>query len=431
MTANETAKHEERKHALCSASGASRWLNCPGSVKMALSLPPPPTSVWAEEGTRAHTLAEKVLRDLLVSGMVLPVDYYERLHFEYEDTLDDGETMVSHVSRYVDTCTTWLGKFDKSPPPAAKPEIRMTLHEGMGMFGTADFIVTGIMDGIPTGLIVDLKYGKGIRVVAENNPQLAYYAVALQRTSKKNLERVIVVCVQPRIAPEDAAYGFADGVITTVSYSKAQLDFWYGVLTRGAEKALLQIVLPPLDLKAGEWCRFCPAKGACGEYKRHLEEEAALAFSDTVRLPKVPLLSVEDLGRIMTVAPDIEKFLDSVKEVALRLAIEEGVEVPGWRLASARTNRRWLLPESEVADHVRSFGVHDPYKPRVLKSPAAIEKELGGPKKCRGILDDLVVKPEGKPTLVRASDPGELFFDRLSIGSDFPVSTHDTDESNS
>jgi hypothetical protein len=264
----EATAHSDRLHALCSASGAERWLNCPGSVGLSLTVPEEPSSSAALEGTRAHELAEKILRQWEKDGRKLNDAFVAYLRKDYEDTefeTGDGRTwsMVDYALTYVHACIASLEVFDAGTEVAVRLEKELTFNEEMGMFGTADFMATGLRRGKGHGVIRDLKYGKK-RVKVEDNPQLGYYGVALQKTSKKKLETVDVGVVQPRLAR------WFDGI----EYSLDDLGMWDKKLTLGAEKALLQIGATKPELKTGGWCWFCPARAVCTEKSRIEAEEA-------------------------------------------------------------------------------------------------------------------------------------------------------------
>jgi predicted RecB family nuclease len=187
------------------------------------------------------------------------------------DLINEGvdQEMLSHVMTYVNACNSAAICF--SGTPAIRIEHRLAFDERMEMFGTADFIVTGLMDGIPTGMIVDLKYGKGKKVKTEENPQLAFYAVALKLNSKKALKRVIVQIVQPRMDYEPVA----------VEFSEDDLNRWREKLTLGAEQALwMASKHKEPKYTQGSWCWFCPAKSICPEVQRKVDEQVLSMFDD-------------------------------------------------------------------------------------------------------------------------------------------------------
>jgi len=254
--------HAARKHALCSASSAERWLECPGSVGLSMIVPEPPTSVYALEGTKAHEFSEVILHQWVKDNYTLSDEFLSRKR-------EEGGEMFDYVMQYVYACVEEAMAFDNTP--TIRIEQKLTFSEDMAMFGTADFIATGLQDGIPTGVIVDLKYGKGKKVKTENNPQLAYYAVALRSCSKKKLEQVKVRIVQPRI----------EEVSTSITFSKDDLDAWGLKLTLGAEQALMMAgKLKTPIYNEGSWCWFCPGKSICPAVEKKLQEKLVEQFPD-------------------------------------------------------------------------------------------------------------------------------------------------------
>ena len=218
-----------RPHALCGASSAERWLNCPGSLFMQRDIPDV-TSRYAAEGTAAHGEAELFLTQWLKTRNIPQIEN-------------------EHLALYVREC---IQEAAKLKDPAIRVELRLTLDAEMSMFGTADFVATS---STGDAVILDLKYGKGVPVSADS-PQLAYYAVALWRTSKRDLKRIKVKVVQPRYAvPEER--------VKETVYDLEALRNWHLVLTKGAEKAIFQLMMKQPELKAGKWCQFCRAKATC------------------------------------------------------------------------------------------------------------------------------------------------------------------------
>lgn len=257
-----TGNHAARKHALCSASAAERWLECPGSVGLSMTVPEPPPSIYAIEGTEAHELSETILHQWAKDNYSLSDEFLHSIR-------EGREEMFDYVMQYVYACVEESMAFDGTP--TIRIEQRLTFNEDMKMFGTADFIATGTMGGKATGVIVDLKYGKGKKVKTENNPQLAYYAVALRSCSKKQLEQVRVRIVQPRTGDFS----------TSITFSKDDLDTWGAKLTLGAEQALWMAGKAKApEYREGGWCWFCPAKQICPEIAKKLEGKLVEQFPD-------------------------------------------------------------------------------------------------------------------------------------------------------
>lgn len=258
--------HAQRKHSRCGASSADRWLNCPGSVYLSSTVDEPPSSPAALEGTRAHELAEKILFHWQANKYELDSKWLDELSSSL--SIEDQE-MLDHVLTYVNLCLDEVDQFDS--PPTVRIEQRLTFSSDMDMFGTADFLATGMIDGIQTGVIVDLKYGKGKKVKTEDNPQLAYYAVALRLCSTKKLERIKVRIVQPRI----------EEFFSDQWFSSSDLDAWQSKLTLGAEEALWMLgKAKQPKYQEGSWCWFCPGKRVCPQIAERVNAKLVEEFSD-------------------------------------------------------------------------------------------------------------------------------------------------------
>lgn len=253
-TEEKKIRHEARPHAPCSASSAHRWLNCPGSVGLSVGIKQPQSS-YADEGTLAHEIAEKFLT-VWWKDKQMP-------------TITDDSEMTRHVISYINFVKEISDKFDEFPN--IRIEAKLTLNQEMSMYGTADIAMTGKINNKSCGKIIDLKYGK-TPVQVKENPQLAYYAVALMLTSKQLLEEIEVIIFQPRI----------DNHIKRITYTREELLCWHGVLYRGAEKALWQVIFEKnREYKEGEWCKWCLAKKICPEFNKATLEEEALEFIDS------------------------------------------------------------------------------------------------------------------------------------------------------
>jgi hypothetical protein len=234
--------HSDRPHALCSASSSNRWMQCPGSVGLSLDAPPEEKSIYAEEGTKAHELAEKRLRG--------------------DNSLSGDIVMDLHVASYLDFIRDKKQEFNE--PPTMRLESKLILNADLNMWGTADVAMTGKVGGKIHGKIIDLKYGK-TKVIAKGNSQLAYYAAALLNTSSKQLDEVEVSIFQPRIK----------NPITSVTYSFEELIAWQGVFTTACNKAMLQMLeLNKREYVMGDYCKWCPAKTICPERLKESEGDA-------------------------------------------------------------------------------------------------------------------------------------------------------------
>lgn len=258
--------HKKRKHALCGASSASRWMKCPGSIYLGWGIRSP-MKPWTMEGTVAHELAERILSDWMANKCEpLSPGYIRDRMEEYKDTEEpetypwsDGKrrvNMVDYCLEYIDVVKGELLGFHG--PYNTRIEQNLDLDAALHMFGTLDFFATGHdINGVPFGTIVDFKYGRGVAVTAgEENWQLAYYACMLLRNSKLPLELIRTVICQPRAAQK----------VSVCQFTAAELDLKRLALTKGATEAIYQAAGREPDLHAGEHCRFCPAKNTCPQY---------------------------------------------------------------------------------------------------------------------------------------------------------------------
>lgn len=243
---------KEKEHSLCSPSSSERWLNCPGSLELESQVKgKSKPSVFAEEGTRAHAHAERLCRLMLESGDIL--DEHLGIVESEISQVDQKMHMMRHILFYVKECyKEWKRLGDGG---LTLVEEKLVLDEGLRLFGTADFLA--VNDG--QGVVMDLKYGSNKAVIAENNPQLAYYAVAIWKRFP-GLRQVKVKVVQPRCIDQ----------VSSVIYTSDELSFWKEIIIEGANKAvsMLEGKEEPVRI-AGSWCQFCRAKGKCKERREH------------------------------------------------------------------------------------------------------------------------------------------------------------------
>lgn len=356
------------QHALLSASGAHRWLACPPSATLEAGLPES-SSQAAEQGTAAHALAEwKLRRALHDAPTPTPVSNWHDA--EMETLTDDYVAFVQERLRDVRQ-----GCAD----PQVLIEQRLDFsHVVPGGFGTGDcFIIAE-----PTLQIIDLKYGQGVMVEAEHNPQLMLYALGAVDAfgSLYDITEVTVTIYQPRSLN-----------VSTWTIPVAELEAW-------AEK----VVKPRAALAAsgdgefapGEWCRFCKLRPTC---RTRANENLRLAKYEFA--PPAELADAE-IAQVLAQLPDLKAWAADVEAHALSLAVNQGKTWPGFKLVEGRSIRKYS-DESAVAQAAEAAGV-DVWEQK-LKTITALEKQLGK-KHFATLLGDLVIKPAGKPTLVPVSD---------------------------
>lgn len=368
-------------HSKIGASSMKRWAACPGSVKLSEGIESR-SSVFAEEGTKAHELGEK----WLLEG--------ERAFAGY--TVD----MVENVAVYVYAVCDRVN----SNPDSNKllVEQRFHLHElHSDLFGTSDAIVW--QPGIERLSVIDLKYGAGVPVEVEDNPQLQYYALGALLANKQWKPREVeVVIVQPRCPHPDGPVRAQ--VLQVVDLLDFAADLVEAVKrTEEASAAYLCADSGPLEaqwqrmyLHAGDHCRFCPAAAICPAQKNKAQQLAKQAFA-----PGLPY-DAKQLAETLEWLPVLEAWIKNTREFAYAEA-EKGHDIPRHKLVEKRATRRWKDEGSAIL-WLKQQGV-DPYGEAPVVTPAAAEKLL--PKDQREILDDLCVKESSGHTLVHESDRRE------------------------
>ena len=358
--------HESRAHALLSASSAYRWLACPPSAAATLRYPSTP-SIYAAEGTLAHEVAEAV-----VSGTASTEELLAREGVTLE--------MVNHATDYRD----YILEQRTSPDDVLMLEERVDFSpwvpEG---FGTCDAIL--ISNGVLT--IVDYKYGVGVPVSAQDNPQMRLYALGALNDYGIALDvnTVAMHIYQPRIHNIDSdAISVED-------------------LLRWAEKVVKPTAAKAYagkgTYKAGSHCKFCPHAARCRALANYCESYVNLHGVQHA----VPALTFAEIGDILAVEPVITSWFRSVHGYAMA-AMLDGEEIPGWKVVEGRLGNRQWADERRVVEILRDNGyTEDDYTERKLKSPAGMD-ELLGKKNAAELLGGTIVRKPGSPTIVADTD---------------------------
>ena len=356
------------KHALLSASSSHRWLACPPSAKLCANQPDT-SSPYAQQGTDAHELAAfKVLR-LLGKDAEDPTENLTYFDSEMDQYTDDYAAFVLEQVEEAKRCCR---------DPIVYVEQRLDysrwVPEG---FGTGDACV--VADGILT--VVDLKYGAGIPVDAEQNPQLMCYSLGLldQFDGIYDVSTVRMSIFQPR----------RDNISTFEMPKSDLLDWAETVLVPAAKLAYNG----EGEFQAGDHCQFCKAKADC---RKRAEYNLEMARYD-LEMPA----TLED-SEIAAILPRLDEFAawaGDVKEFALQKALS-GTKFPGFKVVEGRSVRKYT-DESAVAQTVAEAG-YDPYEKKLL-GITAMTQALGR-KKFDELLGGLICKPRGKPVLVADSD---------------------------
>lgn len=360
-------------HAKLGPSGAKRWMTCTKSMKFEQQFQDQ-ESEFAMEGTDAHTYAE----------MIVNAEWDNIAIFKQESEFYNGE-MEEEIRKYIDMVYNEFSISRYYDPNAILiPEMRVYFEEWVPEgFGTAD---TTIIGGGWLKLI-DLKYGKGVPVQAYDNPQLKIYALGAYMMYKslydiKNIEMVIG---QPRL---NSLTRFTMSVEDLLKWADSELKPLAHMAYNGGG-----------EYKAGDHCRFCRGKQRCKVYAEYMMGINTYGFRDP------NLLTNADLGDILSRVDAMVNWASDVKSYALSQAENKGAKIPGWKLVEGRSNR--IIKNQEMAvtlliqDGWRKELL---YKDPELRPMSEIEK-LVGPKVFSNILGNTLIKPAGRPTLVRADDP--------------------------
>ena len=362
-------------HAKLGASNAHRWLHCPGSVKAEEGFKDK-GSAFAAEGTAAHELSE-----LALMHEREPQDWIGHPLVENSEWIVDEE-MANFVQVYTDYCRAIAKGADET-----FIEQRVSYADWVpDGFGTNDFGALFLKD--KRIKIADLKYGKGVQVDAENNPQAMLYGLGTYAEFSwiSEFEWVDIAIIQPRLDH-----------ISEWSISVKDLLKWAEWVSQRAEIALSD----DAERVPGEkQCRFCKAKSTCPALMKYTEDIIMAEFDNLEDdLPSPDTLSKDQLRRVLEHKDLIEGWLSSV-ETVVRERLEDGQDFPGFKIVEGRSIRRWG-DETEAEQKLIDILGEKLHTKKII-SPAQAEKALK--KDQRAVLEDLVVKPTGKPTLVPESD---------------------------
>lgn len=379
-------------HAKLSASGAKKWINCPGSILLESNIPDS-ISAYASEGTTAHSLGEAKLR--LAIKEITRVKYHKMIK-----DLEITEDMESYTDDYRDfVIERFNAAKSKTSDAVLMLEQRLDFSQWVPEgFGTGDVVI--IADG--TMEIIDLKYGKGVPVYALRNPQMMLYALGALTEYEfiYDIQHVTMTIFQPRIDNIDSDTVHVDDLIKWAEYisEKANKAF------NGSEECY-----------AGKHCDdgFCKARAICRAYTEERTKIAALDFK------KPSELSIDEVAEVIDIADRLANWSKLVKDYALDQAVNHGVSYPGFKLVEGRSNRQYAVDDTLVAAALIGKGYKDDdIWPRKLKGITDLEKYLSK-KTFNEILGDMIIKPQGKPTLVPVEDKRPELNTNANAADDF------------
>jgi len=380
-------------HARLSPSAAVRWINCPGSIRLAEQCPPEAGSEYAEEGTAAHALAELKLRAEL--GEITTRKYAAELKKARAGQYYCGE-MDEATDYYKDAV------LERLAASGADAELMVEQHFSLDAwvpegFGTSDAVL--VSDS--TIEVIDLKYGKGVRVDAAGNPQLRLYGLGAASLfwDVYDFHTVRMTIIQPRLDH-----------VSTEELPMQELFNWAETVVK---PAALEASGDDGHTACGDWCRWCPAKAVCRTRAQKQLELAAYDFRDP------DLLSADEIAEILPRIEELTRWASDVQDYALQQAVA-GEHYDGWKLVEGRSVRKYA-DDLKVAEALQAAGYAEAalYE-RKLYGITAMEK-IVGKKKLTEILGDLIIKPAGKPVLVPESDKREAINTAAAAAADFKI----------
>lgn len=356
-------------HSVLGASAADRWMNCTPSAQLTAGMEDE-TTTFAAEGTAAHALCEWKVRKALKmrAGRRPTSDYWTD---EMEEFTDDYRDYIMDLVGQAKTHC-------KDPVTLIEQHLDFSCYVPDG-FGTGDFLLVADKELN----VVDFKYGRGVAVYADHNPQMMLYALGALNLFDclYDIEQVTMTIFQPRLSS-----------ISTWTISTEELYQWAEeVLKPKAELA----AKGEGDFVSGSWCRFCKARNTCRARAESFLELARMEFQPPA------LLSDEEVAEVMEKADELSKWASDVMAYAQAEAIENGKHWNGYKLVEGRSVRKFS-DEAKVEAAAKEAGYTDIYN-KSLITLTAFEK-LMGKEAFAEILGQYVTKPAGKLTLVPVSD---------------------------
>lgn len=355
-------------HAVLSASSSHRWLNCTPSARLEQEFENRETEA-AAEGTAAHALCEHKLKRALKQRSKRPVSKFDS---------DEMEGYTDDYVEYVLEVLSEAKQYCKDPTVFIEQRLDFSRYVPDG-YGTADCVVLSD-DHL---YVVDFKYGQGVLVSADKNPQMMLYALgALELFGNLyDITTVKTSIFQPRREN-----------VSTYEISVDELKDWAeNELKPRAELAFSG----GGDFACGSWCTFCRAADKC---RARAEEKLRLAQYE-FKLP--PLLTDDEIEEILPKLTDLTKWAGEIQNYAQNAAVNHGKTWKGFKLVERRTNRKYK-DEEAVIQAAKDAGYQDIFRKVLI--PIIEMERLMGKKTFTEVLGDYIEKPKGTPTLVPVSD---------------------------
>ena len=356
------------KHAYLAASASHRWLNCPPSAKLCAEIKDE-SSPYALQGSNAHELAEYKVLHALGDPMPDPTDSLDFFDTEMDNCTDQ---YCSYIMEQLEKAQSYC------TDPKVLVEQRLDFSKWVpDGFGTGDCLI--VADKVLQ--IIDLKYGLGVLVDADHNPQMMCYALGALDTYDGiyDIETVQMTIFQPRREN-----------ISTYTVSKEELLTWAADYLEPTAKLAYE---GNGEFNAGEHCHFCKVKATCRKRAEYNMELAKYDFELPASLDEL------EIAEILAKVDTLVAWANDIKDYALQKALS-GITYDGFKVVEGKSNRRYT-DDQVVAATISNAGF-DPYEKKLLGITAMTS--LLGKKKFEELLNGMIYKPPGKPALVPESD---------------------------
>ncbi len=436
ITLNDVAKLAAAGHSAFSPSSSKMWLMCSGSLIPNI-LSNDTAGEEAAEGTVAHSVAEEWLRtqerpDHMI-GEIVNCDGWD---------IEITEDMLGYVGDYVKWCEQL-----REDSVRFLVETRVDLSDLMPIpdqGGTSDLIALVPLPFAENAYrlhVRDLKYGKGVRVVAEDNTQGLLYAYGSWKILKDDydIHEIEIGICHPRLI---------DGTTTFHVSPEELLEFAEYVKVRAREAWAFDAPRTPSD----GGCQWCKVKGTCPAAYEELAEVTSEAMEDDDEFvprtysgrdmvlanemleddfgpepfsPRNPQqLSTASLAKVLRYRKLMEQFFTAVEAELIERALSREEDIPGWKIVEGRANRKWPDNEAHVYKRLKALGMKDgAIYTQSMISPAQAEEKLKtklGLKKAEAaeLVNAVAIKPPGGKSLVRTSDKREALASDASAFED-------------
>lgn len=405
---------DSKLHAVLSPSSASRWLACTQSARLEQQFPDSSGDA-AKEGTLAHAIGELMLRrEIGLLTLKQYADAFKNLLLTDKISVDDkGEpvykfynaAMFEYAEQYATFVLEQLSEARKHTSDAKlfieqRLDITAYIPEG---FGTGDAGI--VADNTLT--CIDLKYGKGVKVDAENNKQMMLYALGwlAEFDIMYDIKIVRMVIYQPRFD------NFSEWEIPVTEVAK-----WAEEELKPKAKLAFD---GQGDFVPGSHCTFCKVRNQCRAKADYELEVAKYEFQDGV------LLEDADIVDIIERSTSFIKWINGITTYALAEAVNKGKKWPGYKLVEGKSNRVFADEKKVVDTLIAANWPEDSIYNKKLIGLGDMEKLVGGKTHFDTLLGSFVIKPVGKPTLVPLSDKRVEFNTTASAQIDFDEEVQD------